>query len=122
MQQFQPLRRHLNVQLRHARDVRARPVEAGDEANSDRVHSPFEDDRNGRSRGLCRKRRWSSGRGNHGYLTTNQIGRQCGQAIIFTLPPAIFDGHVTAFQRNRFQLVLRERLLPVARNHWQKRD
>ena len=37
MQQLQPLRRDLNGQLGYARDVAARPVEAGDETELDRV-------------------------------------------------------------------------------------
>jgi hypothetical protein len=51
MQQFQPLRRYLHVGLGDARDVAARTVKAGDEAEPDRIGRRFEDDRNGHSRG-----------------------------------------------------------------------
>ena len=102
VQQFQPLRRYLHVQLGHARDVAARPVKAGDEAELDRVAARFEDDRNGRGRCLCRKRRRSAGRGNHGHLTTNQIGRHRRQPIILALRPAVFDRHVVAINVTGF--------------------
>src|SRR5262249_10732487 len=65
------LRRHLHIQLGHACDVAARPAEAGDQANLNRIRGRFEAHRNGRSRGLCRKRRRSTGRRNHGDPTTN---------------------------------------------------
>jgi hypothetical protein len=32
-------------------------------------------------------------RGNHGHLTTNQIGRQCGQSIVMAVRPAISSPH-----------------------------
>ena len=59
MQQFQPLRRDLNGQLGYARDIAARSVKAGDEAELDRVAACFEHDRNRRGRRLCRKCRRS---------------------------------------------------------------
>ena len=102
VQQFQPLRRYLHVQLGHARDVAARPVKAGDEAELDRVAAHFEDDRNGRGRRLCRKRRRSAGRGNHGHLTMNQIGRHCRQPIVLVFRPAVFDRDVLALDVTGF--------------------
>ena len=41
-------------------------------------------------------------RGDHGGLTTNQIGRQGGQSIKLTLGPAIFDCDVLAFDVAEF--------------------
>src|SRR5262249_38825308 len=96
MQQFQLLREYLQVQLSYARDVAARPVKAGDEPELDRVAARFEDDRNfcGRRLGCEGWRR--GGRGNHGHLTMNQIGRHRGQPIKATLRPAVLDRHVAA--------------------------
>ena len=37
VQQLQPLRPQLQVQIAHARDVAARPVQAGDKAELDRI-------------------------------------------------------------------------------------
>jgi len=36
----------------------------------------------------------ATGRGNHGHLSANQIGGQCGQLIDLILRPAVFDGYV----------------------------
>jgi hypothetical protein len=41
MQQFQPLRRDFQIRLGHARDVAAWPVQAGDEAELDRIGCGF---------------------------------------------------------------------------------
>ena len=63
----------------------------------DRVDRYLEDDRNRRGRRLCRQRRRSAaGRGNHGHLTANQIGRQRRQSIVLAVRPAIFDRDVLA--------------------------
>ena len=67
-----------------------------------------EDDRNRRGRRLGRQRRCAAGRGNHGHLTANQIGRQCRQSIVLTLRPAIFDRHVAAFDIAGFAQALAE--------------
>jgi hypothetical protein len=61
VQQFQPFRRDLQVRLSHTREVAARPVQAGDEAELDRIGGGFEHDGNGGGRGLCRKDRRSAG-------------------------------------------------------------
>src|SRR5262249_22021195 len=99
VQQFQPLRRYLRVQVGHARDVAARSVKAGDEVELDRVGGQFDDDRNGRRRCPCRKRRRSRGRGYHGYLTMNQISRQSGQPFVFIPGEAIFDSCVLTLDK-----------------------
>jgi hypothetical protein len=91
MQPFQPLRHYLNIQLGHARDIAAWPVKAGDEAKAHRVTTRLEDDRNGRGPSLGRKRRRSSGRGNHGDLTMSQISHQRRQLINSVLCPAILN-------------------------------
>ena len=56
-QQLQPLRPQLAAEKADARDVAARPVEAGDKAVLDRVAAGREDDRDRRGCGLGCKRR-----------------------------------------------------------------
>src|SRR5262245_55686865 len=73
VQYLQSLRRYLRVRLGHARDVAARLVKAGDEAELDRVARGSEDNGYRLGRRLCRKRRRSASRSNHGHLTMNQI-------------------------------------------------
>jgi hypothetical protein len=102
VQQLQPLRRCLHVRLGHARDIAARPAKAGDETEPDWVAARFEDDRNGRGCRLCRKRRGSAGRGNHGNLTMNQIGRHRRQPIILAFRPTVFDRYVLAIYVTSF--------------------
>jgi len=98
VQQFQHLRRYFLDQLGRARDVAARPAQAGDKAELDWIGANFEHDRDGRGRRLCRDRRRSAGRGNHRHLTPHQIGHQCRQPVISVLRPAVFDRHVAAFK------------------------
>jgi len=76
-QQFEPFRSQCGDGKVHAGHIAARPVEAGNEAEFDRVGAGRENDRNGRGRsfrGDCR--RAAAGRKDHCHLTTNQIGRQ----------------------------------------------
>jgi len=108
VQQFQPLRRNHRAQLGHARDVAARPVKVGDETELDRVAAHFEDDRNGRGRRLCCERRRSSGRGNHGHLTLNQISHHRRQPIASALRPAVFDRHGSPLDISYFLQALTE--------------
>ena len=56
-QQLQPLRRQLDREEVDARRVAARPVEAGDKTELDRVVADDEDDRDRRGRRLGRERR-----------------------------------------------------------------
>jgi hypothetical protein len=79
--------------------VAARPLKAGDEVELDRVGGQFDDDRNGRRRCPCRKRRRSCGRGYHGHLALNQISRQCGQPFVFIPGEAIFDSDVLTLDK-----------------------
>ena len=77
--------------------IAARPGEAGDKTELDRIVADAEDDRDRRGRRLGRERRSEvPARGDHGHLTANQIGRQRRQAIVLTLRPAVFDRHVLA--------------------------
>jgi hypothetical protein len=91
VQQRQTLRCQLGAQVAHAREVAARPIQAGDKAKFDRVEAHEEYDRNGGGGRLGGHGRRTI-RDNHRYLTLNQIGRQCRQPIVLPVCPAIFDG------------------------------
>jgi hypothetical protein len=108
VQQGQPLRRQLCVQQAHAGEVAARPVQAGDKAELDRVEAHDEHDRNSRGGGLGRHSRRAI-RDNHADPTLNQIGRQCRQLIILAVRPAKFDGHVPALVITGFAQPVAER-------------
>ncbi len=94
----------------HAREVAARPVEAGDKPSLDRVVADPEDDRNRRGCRFCRRRRRRTADGDdHSHLTENQIGCQCRQAVVLIFRQAIFDRHVLAFDIAGFFQALAER-------------
>jgi hypothetical protein len=88
-EQFQPLRRYPQVQVGHAGDVAARPVQARHEAKLDRVAGRLEDDRNRCSCRLGGKHRRSRGRSNHRDPTLNDPARQEGAQ---GLPVGIREG------------------------------
>jgi hypothetical protein len=70
----QLLRHQVNREEGHARDVAPGPVEAGDEASSDRIVADHEDDRRRRGCGLGRRRRKTIA-DDHGYLAAEEIDR-----------------------------------------------
>ena len=95
MQQLQLLRRELSSVEGRTRDIAARPVEAGDEAELHRIAGGREDDWNRRGCRLGGQRRdGAAARVNDRHLAANQIGRQRRQAIILTLRPAVFDADI----------------------------
>jgi hypothetical protein len=76
-----------------ARDVAARPVEAGHETKLNRVAAAGENDWYRRGDRLGRQRRTAI-RQDRGDLTADEIGGQSGQSIGLLLGPAIFHRHV----------------------------
>jgi hypothetical protein len=96
MQQPKPLSHQLGGQNRNTRDVAAGPIQARYEAELDRVNASREGDWNCRGRGLGSKCWRDAGSGNHGYLTTNQIGCQGRQSVILALRRTVFDRDVLA--------------------------
>jgi hypothetical protein len=77
--------------------VAARPIDAGDKAAFDRIVAAREDDRDCTSRLHGGERRIvAAGCGDHGYLTSNEIGRERRQPIQSSLRPAVFDRDVLA--------------------------
>jgi hypothetical protein len=100
VQLLQPLGDQTGSGEDDACDVAARPVEAGDEAGTDRIAAAHEDDRDLRgcshARLHCKNIPDDDGR-----PATNEIDRQAGQSIEFIVAPAIIDGNVLGPQRIR---------------------
>jgi hypothetical protein len=82
--------------------IGTRPVEAADEAELHRVTASREHDWNRRGRVLRSARRRGVARKNNGYLTANQVGRQCGHSIEVTLRKAIFECHILTLDETGF--------------------
>jgi hypothetical protein len=102
-QQSQPFCHRLSSDQRDAGDVTARPVEAGDQPERDRVAADHEHDRNRRGRRFGRAdRRGAGGRDDGGDPPVDQIGRQCRQPIVLAVRVAVFDRHVAAFGMTGF--------------------
>src|SRR5262249_48886614 len=92
-----------------AGDVAAGPVEAGDEAERDRVAAGAEDDRDGGGRGLGGKRRFrNAGADDNCNAAADQIGCQARQALRFIIRPPIFDLYVATFKETGFVKPLAE--------------
>src|SRR5262245_56468817 len=96
------------MQKGHARDVAAWLVEAGDEAELDRVAAAHEDDRYGRRRRLGRNARWGVGRGDHRHLPVYQISHEIRQSIVLVFRPAILDRHTLTLDVAAFAHALPE--------------
>ena len=72
--------------------VAARPVEAGDETNSNRIFGDVEDDRDRRGCGFGRKRSGrAAGCGDHRHTAADQVGYQRPQAIRLVIHPVVLD-------------------------------
>src|SRR5262245_3776792 len=109
VQQFQSLRLEFLPQRGHARDVAARSVQAGDQAELHRITPGREDDRDRRGCALCRDcSEHLTGRGNHCHLSTDQVRSQSRQPVVLLLCPAIFDRDVSAFDIAGFGEALAE--------------
>jgi hypothetical protein len=75
VQQFEALRRHLDVHRDYARKVAAGSVEASDESDLNRVAGDGEDHRHRIARRFCRQcRRCAAGHGDHAHRTAEQVG------------------------------------------------
>ncbi len=95
-QQLQPLRRQLNREKIDTCQVAAGLGEARNKTELDRVFADDEDDGDRGGRRLCRKRRRSASRGDHGKRPANQFGRQPRQSIVLVFGPTVYDRHVLA--------------------------
>src|SRR5438093_12541842 len=89
-------------------DVAARPVEAGDKTQPNRVAAACEDDRDRRSRRLGYNCRGGVMRSDHRHLTAYQIACEVGQSVVLILRPAILDRHALALDVAGFTNALPE--------------
>ena len=78
------------------RQVAARPCEAGDKTEPDRVLGSNKGDRDRRGCRLGSGRRSGRARGDYGDLSANQFGRQLRQSIVLVLGEAVDDCYVLA--------------------------
>ena len=108
MQHLQSFRSHLCVQGGDAGQVAAGAVQAGNEADLNRIGASDEDNRNCAGCTLGGHRRLAVCR-NYGDLTTNQIGRQSRQAVNVSFRPAVFDPYIQTLDIARFFQALTER-------------
>ena len=100
-QQLQPLCANLGIEKIDTCQVAARPGEAGDEADRDRVSGNGKDNRDRRGRRLGRKRA-TRDRDDRGDLSTSQVGRQRWKPIDLIVRPAVFDRYVLALDMTGF--------------------
>ena len=98
-QQLQPLGRQLGDEKIDARQIAARPGEAGDKSELDRVLADAEDDRDRRGGRLGRKRRGEASADDHRDPAADQIGRQRRQPNELILGPAVDDRDVLALDK-----------------------
>jgi hypothetical protein len=95
MQEFQLLCHQLTSDNINTRCITARPGEAGDEPEPDRVFVDDKDNGNRRSCRLGRQRRSrASGHRDHRNSSASQIGRQRRQSTDLILGPAVFNHYI----------------------------
>src|SRR5262249_1458313 len=93
----QPLCRQLALEKIDAGQVAARPGEACDKTEPDRVFVDVEDDGDRGGCGLSRHRRsGAAGRDDHGHLAAHRFGGERRQPIELSLGPAVFDRQILA--------------------------
>src|SRR5215471_3231326 len=96
MQQVEPLCRQLTGEKVDPRQVTARPSEADDKTEPDRVLGGNKGDRDRRGCRLGSGSRSGRARGDYGDLSANQFGRQLRQSIVLVLGEAVDDCYVLA--------------------------
>ena len=95
VRQFQPLWSDLDIQLADARDVAARTVQAGNQAQFYWIAAGGEYDRDAAGCIFCRKIRRRV-RCNQRHLPMNKIGHHFRQALVTSLGPVKFDRKILA--------------------------
>src|SRR5262249_46535972 len=96
MQEFEPFCRQLTNEGIGTRQVAARPGQAGDKTELDRVFGDVEDDGDSGGYGLSRQCGRGIGGDDHDDLSPNQFGRQRREPVKPTFGPPVFDRHVLA--------------------------
>ena len=97
----------LTLKTADARDVAARPVEAGNETKFDRVAADVKTIGIVAVAALAASAAGGADRDDHGHLAANQIGRQRRQPIVLTFRPAVFDRYIAALDIAGFIQALR---------------
>src|SRR5262245_21878453 len=97
VQKCQPLRGHVVREKIDPRQVSARPGEAGDKTELDRIFADAEDDRDlcGRSFG-CKRSEVAGWRGDNGDATTHEVSHDRRKAIELPLQPVVLHRYVLA--------------------------
>jgi len=94
---------------RFATRIAARPCQAVDQTQLDRVFADAEHDRDRRGRSFGGDRsKVAGGCGNDGHTTTREVGHQSRQAIELTLQPMVLHRHVLALDVAGFVEALAE--------------
>src|SRR5262245_11484562 len=96
MQKLQPLRSQFTADKVDACRVAARPWEAGDESELNRVFGEDEDNGDRRGRHLGRQGSSVGGRDDDRNLSADQFEHQRWQSVVFALGPAVFNRNVLA--------------------------
>src|SRR5712691_12942020 len=96
VQKFEPLRCQCEGQYSYPGGISARSVETRDETEPNGIITAHEGNRNRTGCRLGRSNRRAI-RENHGYPTAYQVGRECRQAIVLILRPAVFNLHILPF-------------------------
>jgi hypothetical protein len=108
-EQLQLFGRQLGRQTGTARDIRARPVKAGDKTQYDRVTASTKN--NGYGRGRCLRHDRCTGAGSYDYrdAAADEIGCEYRQPIVLVLRKSILDHHVLALDIAGFLQTLEDR-------------
>src|SRR6516162_9257734 len=98
-------------------DVAAGLIEAGDEAELDRITAAGEHDRYRRGRRFGRRyRRITTLRHDECHMTAHEVCRQCGKPVVIAFCPAVFDrdilalggaGFLQTFVERRYEMCIR---------------
>jgi len=98
VEQFEPFRVELGVELAEAGDIAFGPAEAGDEVRFQRIADAGEDDRDGTGRGLRGPNRGQAARCDDDRdLAANELRSEAWEPIDIALGPAVFDAQILAF-------------------------
>jgi hypothetical protein len=106
---LKPRRFQLLIEDAHAGHVPARPGEAADETDRDRVAAARKRDGDARGRGLCGARRGVAEGGNDGDVAPHKVGGQPRQSLELTTRPAKVERHVAVREVAAFGEALLER-------------
>src|SRR6266567_7556732 len=109
MQQPKPLSLQIGGEEAHARNVAARSIETGDQAELDRITAIRKNDRNSmRCSFGCERGLNSAGCHEHGHPPPDQFCGQCRQTVIVTVCKPSFEQYILTVNVARFVQTLQE--------------